>query len=71
MADTVDLVTIRATLASRTMRITGYVVLAFLIYHLAHFTWGVAQKETFKENLAPYQMHEDYRVAGFVTRRGA
>ncbi len=63
--------TIRATLASRSMRLTGYVVLAFVIYHLAHFTWGVAQKETFKGNLAekhgPYLMQEDYRVAGFVT----
>jgi succinate dehydrogenase / fumarate reductase cytochrome b subunit len=58
--------TIRATLASRTMRLTGYVVLAFLIYHLAHFTWGIAQKETFKENLPAYVMHADYRVAGFL-----
>src|SRR4051812_2315582 len=58
--------TIRATLASRTMRLTGYVVLAFLIYHLAHFTWGFAQKDTFKENLPSYKMTDDYRVAGFV-----
>ncbi len=58
--------TIRATLASRTMRITGYVVLAFVIYHLAHFTWGVAQKDTFKENLPAWKMQEDYRVFGFV-----
>jgi succinate dehydrogenase / fumarate reductase cytochrome b subunit len=64
--------TIRATLASRTMRLTGYVVLAFLIYHLAHFTWGVAQKDTFKANLPAYRMQEDYRVAGFVTvKQGA
>ena len=41
------------------------VVLAFLIYHLAHFTWGAAQSATFKENLAHYTMHGDYRVAGF------
>jgi len=58
--------TIRATLASRTMRLTGYVVLAFLIYHLAHFTWGLAQTGTFKENLAHYQLLSDYRVAGLV-----
>jgi len=58
--------TIRATLSSRTMRVTGYVVLAFLLYHLAHFTWGLVQTGTFKETLAPYTMHEDYRVAGFV-----
>jgi succinate dehydrogenase / fumarate reductase, cytochrome b subunit len=57
--------TIRATLSSRTMRLTGYVVLAFLIYHLAHFTWGAAQADTFKDNLRPYTMQNDYRVAGF------
>jgi succinate dehydrogenase / fumarate reductase cytochrome b subunit len=60
--------TIRATLASRAMRFTGYIVLAFLLYHLAHFTWGVVQVETFKETapLDHYIMKSDYRVAGFV-----
>ena len=58
--------TIQATLASRMMRFTGYVVLAFLLYHLAHFTWGLAQTETYKENLKHYTMQGDYRVAGFV-----
>lgn len=58
--------TIQATLASRMMRWTGYIVLAFLIYHLAHFTLGAAQSATFKENLKHYTMHEDYRVAGFL-----
>ena len=57
--------TIRATLASRTMRLTGFVVLAFLIYHLAHFTWGAAQAATFKDNLKHYTMQHEYRVAGF------
>jgi succinate dehydrogenase / fumarate reductase, cytochrome b subunit len=57
--------TIQATLASRTMRWTGLVVLAFLIYHLAHFTVGVAQASTFKTNLGFYTMQEQYRVAGF------
>jgi succinate dehydrogenase / fumarate reductase, cytochrome b subunit len=58
--------TIRATLASRTMRLTGYLVLAFVIYHLAHFTWGWAQSDTFKENLKHYLLHDDYRVLGLV-----
>ena len=58
--------TIRATLASRTMRLTGYVVLAFLFYHLAHFTWGLAQTDTYKENIKHYTMQGDYRVAGFL-----
>lgn len=57
--------TIRATLASRTMRLTGYVVLAFVIYHLAHFTWGLAQSATYKDNLKHYTMQHEYRVAGF------
>ncbi len=57
--------TIRATLSSRTMRITGYVVLAFLLYHLAHFTIGAAQPGTFKENLPAYTLQQEYRVAGF------
>ncbi len=58
--------TIQATLASRAMRWTGYIVLAFLLYHLAHFTVGLAQTGTFKENLPHYTMGSDYRVAGFV-----
>lgn len=57
--------TIRATLASRAMRWTGLVVLAFIFYHLAHFTFGGAQSETFKENLKHYAMQHDYSVAGF------
>ena len=56
--------TIRATLASRTMRLTGLVVLAFIIYHLLHFTLGGVQKETFKASLPPYVLTEAYHVAG-------
>ena len=64
--------TIRATLASRTMRLTGYVVLAFIIYHLAHFTLGVAQADTFKDGLPRYTMASEYSVAGFpVVAAGA
>lgn len=58
--------TIQATLASRLMRWTGVVVLAFLIYHLAHFTLGFTQVATFKETLAHYTLTSDYRVAGFL-----
>ncbi len=32
--------TVEASLASRTMILTGFVILAFLIYHLLHFTTG-------------------------------
>lgn len=57
--------TIRATLSSRLMRWTGVVVLAFLLYHLAHFTLGFTEKATFKETLPLYTMTSDYHVAGF------
>lgn len=57
--------TIRATLSSRSMRWTGYIVFFFILYHLAHFTWGAAQSATFKDNLKPYTMQHEYRVAGF------
>ncbi len=64
--------TIRATLASRTMRLTGFVVLAFIAFHLAHFTLGGAQADTFKENLPRYTLVNDYYVAGFpVVKAGA
>ncbi len=64
--------TIRATLASRLMRWTGYVVAAFVVYHLAHFTLGVAQAATFKTHLAPYTMTAEYHIAGFpVVAKGA
>ena len=63
---------LQATLASRYMRWTGYVVLAFIFYHLAHFTLGAAQTATFKENLTHYKMTDDYRVLGFtVVSKGA
>jgi succinate dehydrogenase / fumarate reductase cytochrome b subunit len=64
--------TIRATLASRLMRWTGYVVAAFIVYHIAHFTLGVAQAASFKTQLAPYTMTSEYHVAGFpVVAKGA
>jgi succinate dehydrogenase / fumarate reductase cytochrome b subunit len=60
---------LQATLASRYMRWTGYVVAAFILYHLAHFTLGVAQPATFKSRLPSYTMAGDYRVMGLVTVR--
>jgi succinate dehydrogenase / fumarate reductase cytochrome b subunit len=61
--------TIRATLASRMMRWSGYVVLAFIVYHLAHFTLGVGgsftQGESFKSHLPEYTMQSEYHIAGF------
>ncbi len=37
--------TIQASYASRTMRISGFIVLAFLIFHLAHYTLQVVDTE--------------------------
>jgi succinate dehydrogenase / fumarate reductase cytochrome b subunit len=62
---------IQAAFASRYMRSTGYVVLAFIVYHLAHFTVGIAQPATFKANLPRYMMRGDYHVLGVpVVRAG-
>jgi len=58
-----------ATFASRYMRGTGYVVLAFIFYHLAQFTVGAAQPATFKANLPHYMMTSDYRVFGVTVVR--
>ncbi|KAB2649682.1 MAG: succinate dehydrogenase cytochrome b subunit [Verrucomicrobiota bacterium] len=55
---------IQATLSSRYMRWTGYVVLAFVIYHLAQFTLGSVQSASYKENLPEYTMNADYHVMG-------
>ena len=55
---------VNATVASRYMRLTGLVVLAFLIYHIAHFTLGVAQPATFKGALPEWTMREDAREFG-------
>lgn len=36
--------TLRASWASRHMVLTGLVLLAFTLYHLAHFTWGLTHR---------------------------
>ncbi len=54
---------INATLASRTMRLSGLVVLAFLAYHLAQFTLGVAQADSYKTHFN-YTMTGDFHVLG-------
>jgi succinate dehydrogenase / fumarate reductase cytochrome b subunit len=60
---------IQASFSSRYMRGTGYVVLAFILYHLAQFTFGVAQPASFKENLPHYVMNGDYNVLGLTVVR--
>jgi len=62
--------TIQATLASRTMRVTGLVVLAFAVYHLFHFTIGSCsgffQGETFKGRLDSYVLQHDFHLLGLL-----
>ncbi|HTE04880.1 MAG TPA: succinate dehydrogenase cytochrome b subunit [Planctomycetota bacterium] len=36
---------VQSTASARSMLLTGLMVLAFVLYHLAHFTWGVAHPE--------------------------
>lgn len=35
----------KATLSSRTMMLSGLTILAFVAYHLAHYTWGITNPE--------------------------
>lgn len=62
--------TIRATLASRAMRVTAIAVLLFIIYHLLHFTIGVNagffQGDTFKGALPEYEMQHDFHLFGML-----
>jgi|SRR5665213_1422697 len=60
---------IDATVASRYMRWTGYIVLAFILYHLAQFTFGAAQAASYKGNLPAYTMTSDYHVLGVTVVR--
>jgi succinate dehydrogenase / fumarate reductase, cytochrome b subunit len=54
-----------ASVASRYMRLSGIVVFAFLVYHLAHFTIGAAQHDSYKGVLNKWTMGEDAREFGF------
>ncbi len=45
----------QATLQSRTMLLTGLVVAAFVVYHLAHFTFGLTHEADLGNG-----MHENY-----------
>jgi len=56
---------LQAAFASRYMKHTGLVVLAFIVYHLAHFTVGAAQTATFKAALPEYTMKHEFHLLGF------
>jgi succinate dehydrogenase / fumarate reductase cytochrome b subunit len=50
--------TVQANWASRHMLLTGLVLLAFVIYHLLHFTIGVTDPSHFKRNTAAVPMYK-------------
>ncbi|MDF9831972.1 succinate dehydrogenase / fumarate reductase cytochrome b subunit [Ereboglobus sp. PH5-5] len=54
-----------ATTASRYMRLTGLVVLAFIIYHILHFTVGVqGTGGVFKDALPHWEMTDNVKEFG-------
>lgn len=57
---------IQASFASRYIRWTGYIVLVFIVYHIAHFTLGVTDPADYKDRHA-YVLTADYTVLGFTT----
>ncbi|MCA8956328.1 MAG: succinate dehydrogenase cytochrome b subunit [Planctomycetes bacterium] len=65
--------TVQASLASRQMLLSGLLVLAYIVYHLLHFTVGATDHAAFEQveqvvrNGATVQRHDVYRmvVTGF------
>jgi succinate dehydrogenase cytochrome b subunit len=57
--------TLQANWASRHMLLTGLVILAFVIYHLLHFTFGVADPSNFKYRI-PLDPNRYRDVSGMV-----
>jgi succinate dehydrogenase / fumarate reductase cytochrome b subunit len=55
----------QASWASRSMMLTGAVVLLFVLYHLAHFTFGFTDPSNFKDKL-PHDPKGQEDVAGMV-----
>jgi len=49
--------TVQSNWASRHMLLTGLVILAFVVYHLLHFTLGVTDPTHFKRNTADVPMY--------------
>jgi succinate dehydrogenase / fumarate reductase, cytochrome b subunit len=54
--------TVQASFASRSMVFSGLSVLAFVIYHLLHFTFGVTNPESYARKAAGYQGHDVYAM---------
>lgn len=56
----------KATKSSRIMIWSGLTILAFVIYHLMHYTWGVANGYYDKENLRYWLPNGDHNVYNMV-----
>jgi succinate dehydrogenase / fumarate reductase cytochrome b subunit len=60
---------VQSTVFARTMRFTGLVVFAFVIFHLAHFTWQIVDPvfQNYETTVDGRAAHNVYRmvVAGF------
>ena len=52
---------VASTLANRTMVISGLILLAFIIFHLAHFTFGFVNPE-YLQLEDPLRRHDVYRM---------
>ena len=59
----------KTTVFARTMRLSGLIVLAFIAFHLAHFTlhWVQPQNAVFETELNGHEVHDVYKmvVLGF------
>ncbi len=51
-----------STMASRTMILSGAVVLAFVVFHVLHFTLGGVGSETFAANMPTYRLKDGVEV---------
>jgi succinate dehydrogenase / fumarate reductase cytochrome b subunit len=58
--------TIQASWASRHMLLTGFVILGFVIYHLLHFTFGLAVDPSNFKSALPQDPKQQADVAGMV-----
>ncbi len=61
--------TMKTTVFARTMRLTGLIVLAFVVFHLAHFTlwWVDPNYSTYHAVVDGHEVHDVYRmvITGF------
>jgi succinate dehydrogenase / fumarate reductase, cytochrome b subunit len=61
---------LHATWASRAMRWSGVIVFFFILYHLAHFTLGIADHETFKSNFNWTMQHDAKELGITLAKQG-